>query len=69
VCVATVDREKMDGYQFKGKAELVENGPLYEKVAKFAEERGRPTPIAVVKIKIEAIYSLKPGPMAGERIV
>jgi len=69
VCVATVDREKMDGYQFKGKAELVENGPLYEKVAKFAEERGRPKPIAVVKIKIEAIYSLKPGPMAGERIV
>jgi hypothetical protein len=69
VAVAVVDREKMEGYQFKGKAEIIETGPLYDTVAKLAQERGRPKPIAAVKIKIEAIYSLIPGPMAGERMV
>ncbi len=68
VTVAFVDREKMAGYQFKGKAEILEKGPLYDKVAKSAEERGRPKPIAAVRIPIEEIYSLQPGPMAGERI-
>ncbi len=68
VTVAYVDREKVEGYQFKGKAEIIEQGSLYDKFAKIAEERGRQKPIAVVKIKIEEIYSLKPGPMAGERI-
>ncbi len=68
VTVAYVDREKVEGYQFKGKAEIIEQGSLYDKFAKIAEERGRQKPIAVVKIKIEEIYSLKPGPMAGEKI-
>jgi predicted pyridoxine 5'-phosphate oxidase superfamily flavin-nucleotide-binding protein len=69
VAVAVVDREKMVGYQFKGKAEIIESGLLYDTVAKLAQERGRPKPIAAVKIKIGEIYSLIPGPMAGERIV
>jgi predicted pyridoxine 5'-phosphate oxidase superfamily flavin-nucleotide-binding protein len=68
VTVATVNREKMSGYQFKGKAELVEAGPLYDAVAKAVEARGRPKPLVAVKIKIEEIYSLKPGPKAGERV-
>jgi len=68
VAVAVVDREKMVGYQFKGKAELIEKGPLYDTVVKLAQERGRPKPIAAVKIKIEEIYSLIPGPRAGDRI-
>jgi len=68
VAVTFVDREKMEGYQFKGKAEIIERGPLYDNVAKIAKEKGRPEPKAVVTIKIAEIYSLKPGPMAGERI-
>jgi hypothetical protein len=68
VTVAFVDREKMEGYQFKGKAEIIGKGRLYDKVAKIAKEGGRPEPKAAVMIKIAEIYSLKPGPMAGERI-
>jgi len=68
VTVATVNRELMVGYQFKGRAEIIEAGPLYERMAKFAQERGRPKPLVVVRIPVREIYSLKPGPTAGERI-
>jgi len=75
VAVAVASREKMDGYQIKGKAELLIKGPLYEEAVKRTEDRARslgaklPKPIAVVRIKVDEIYSLKPGPKAGEKIV
>jgi predicted pyridoxine 5'-phosphate oxidase superfamily flavin-nucleotide-binding protein len=68
VTVATVNREMMVGYQFKGRAELIETGPVYERMAKLAQERGRPKPLVAVRIPIREIYSLKPGPTAGERM-
>jgi hypothetical protein len=68
VTVAYVDLEKIDGYQFKGKAEILEEGPLFDKSVKISEKRGKPKPKAAVKIKIAEIYSLKPGPRAGEKI-
>ena len=74
VAVAVASREKSDGYQLKGKAELLTEGPLYERAVKFMEELSRrlgkelPKPIAAVRIKVDEIYSLKPGPKAGEKI-
>ncbi|MFC1869764.1 pyridoxamine 5'-phosphate oxidase family protein [Chloroflexota bacterium] len=67
VAVMVVDREKSDGYQIKGTAELLTTGDLFEKVAKRQEERGRRTPKFVAKIKIEEIYSVKPG-MTAQKI-
>ena len=64
VAVMVVDREKGDGYQIKGKAELLTSGDLFERVAKRAEERKRPRPALVVKIKVEEIYSVKTGATA-----
>ena len=61
VAVLVVDREKADGYQFKGKAEIITAGDFYEKVAKRQESRGRPRPKRAVKIKVEEIYSVKSG--------
>ena len=61
VAVMVVDREKTDGYQVKGTAELLSSGDFFERVAKRQEERKRPRPQSVVKIRIEEIYSVKPG--------
>ena len=58
VAVLVVDREKGAGYQVKGKAELLSSGDFFEKVAKRQEERKRPRPKQVVRIKINEIYSV-----------
>jgi predicted pyridoxine 5'-phosphate oxidase superfamily flavin-nucleotide-binding protein len=59
--VLVVDREKGDGYQIKGNAELLSTGDFFEQVARKQEQRKRPRPKYAVKIKIEEIYSVKPG--------
>jgi len=75
IAVAVASRDKMDGYQIKGKAELLTKGPLFEEAVKRTEERSRslgiklPKPLAAVRIKVDEIYSLKPGPKSGEKIV
>ena len=56
-----VDREKADGYQVKGTVELLSSGDFFEQVTKRQEQRKRPRPKNVVKIKIEEIYSIRPG--------
>jgi predicted pyridoxine 5'-phosphate oxidase superfamily flavin-nucleotide-binding protein len=61
VAIMVVDREKADGYQVKGTAELLSSGDFFEQVAKMQEQRKRPRPKYVVKIRIEEIYFVKPG--------
>ena len=58
VAVLAVDRDKGEGYQVKGTAELLTSGSLFEKVAKRQEERKKPLPKLVIKIKIEETYSV-----------
>jgi len=67
VAVMVLDREKADGYQVKGTAELLNSGDLFEHAARRQEERKRPRPKYVVKIRIEEIYSVKPG-MTAKKI-
>jgi predicted pyridoxine 5'-phosphate oxidase superfamily flavin-nucleotide-binding protein len=66
--VLVVNREKGDGYQIKGKTELLSSGDFFEEVARKQEQRKRPRPKYAVKIKIEEIYSVKPG-MTAKKIV
>ncbi len=66
VLVAVVDRPKMEGYRFAGKGELVTDGALYEAAKETMAQRGRPAPKAVVRIKVDKIYDLKPGLTAGK---
>ena len=61
VAVLVVDRQKSDGYQVKGTAELLSSGDLFEKVARRQEERKRPRPKLVVKIRVDEIYSVRAG--------
>lgn len=65
--IAVSDRGILDGFRFVGQAEVMEDGELYEQAAAMALKAGMAKPKAVVKVKVEAIYSLKPG-NAGERI-
>ncbi len=67
VAVLVVEREKHDGYQFKGKAKLLTQGPIFDKVSERQKKRGRRPPSHVVEIKVEEIYSVKPG-MTAEKI-
>jgi predicted pyridoxine 5'-phosphate oxidase superfamily flavin-nucleotide-binding protein len=67
VAVMVLDREKGEGYQIKGIAELLTSGDLFEKVARRQEERNRPRPKYVSKIKVEEIYSLRAG-MTAKKI-
>jgi len=67
VAVAVVNREILDGYRFVGQATLHESGELYDRAAAATEKAGFPRPKAVVTIKIEEIYTLKPA-LGGTRI-
>ncbi|MFC1901332.1 pyridoxamine 5'-phosphate oxidase family protein [Chloroflexota bacterium] len=61
VAVLVVDKDKGDGYQVKGSAEILTSGEVFEQVAKRNEDRGKPYPKKVVKIRVEEIYSVKSG--------
>ena len=61
VAVIVVDREKLDGYQVKGTAELMTSGAIYDTLAERNKARNRPPAEYVVKIKVEGVYTLKPG--------
>lgn len=70
VAVTLVDTEKVIGYQFKGTAELIEAGPVYEmvKAQLEASPKSLPVPTYVARITVEEIYDQTPGPNAGKKI-
>ena len=68
VAVGVVNREVLDGYRFVGTPEIITEGDLYESAAEMSKKMGFRPPLAVIKIHIDEIHSLKPGPMAGKRI-
>ena len=61
VAVLIFDLEKKEGYQFKGGAEFVQEGSLFDGISESQEERKRPLPKTVVKIYIGEIYTFKTG--------
>lgn len=58
ICILVGDHKKMTGFQFKGEAELLDSGELYEKVVVAIEgmKRNLPKPVYVVKTKITEIF-------------
>lgn len=66
VAVAITDRETFRGYQFKGTAEVIKEGPLYDRAVQTIEGISArtgaplPPPKAVVKINVDEIYPLGP---------
>ncbi|MEM0232953.1 MAG: pyridoxamine 5'-phosphate oxidase family protein [Candidatus Nezhaarchaeales archaeon] len=64
------DPETREGYQIKGRVQVHTSGPVFEEVASRVRSI-RPTlkTKAAVMIKVEEVYTVKPGPDAGKRLV
>ncbi|MDI9620182.1 MAG: pyridoxamine 5'-phosphate oxidase family protein [Candidatus Nezhaarchaeota archaeon] len=62
--------ETREGYQIKGKVELHISGPLFEEVtSRVRSAKPNLKPKACVLLKAEEVYSVKPGPEAGKKVV
>lgn len=63
------DPETREGYQVKGKVQVYTSGPVFEEVVSRVKSI-RPTlkTKAAVVIRVEEIYTVKPGPDAGKRL-
>ena len=70
VAVTVIDHEKFIGYQFKGTAELVDSGPVFDQVKEELKKapKALPEPKYVAKITVEEIFVQSPGPDAGKKI-
>ncbi|MBE3588276.1 MAG: pyridoxamine 5'-phosphate oxidase family protein [Thermoanaerobacteraceae bacterium] len=58
VAVVVTDRQALKGYRFMGRAELLSEGPLYDRFTGEFARMGLPRPKAAVKIMVEEIYDL-----------
>jgi predicted pyridoxine 5'-phosphate oxidase superfamily flavin-nucleotide-binding protein len=63
VTIAVINTTIFKGYQFKGKGELIESGPILEEARKQ-----RPGLKSITKVKIEEIYLLDYGEQAGKKV-
>ncbi len=71
VAVMVYDEQSRQCYLFKGTAETITSGPLYDQVVEAIKHLPMqlPTPHAVVRIAVEAIFNQTGGPEAGQQIV
>lgn len=70
IAVAIVNPAAYQGYQFKGKAELVDRGPSYDWIVKRVEGGKMDLPRAkyAVVITVEKIYDLSLGRNSGQEV-
>ncbi|CDG65248.1 pyridoxamine 5'-phosphate oxidase-related FMN-binding protein [Methanobacterium sp. MB1] len=68
VAIVTKDAQK-NPYQFKGKAEIVESGKIFDEVVEWAQNvMTKLNPKAAIVVKLTEIYSVQPGPEAGKKV-
>jgi predicted pyridoxine 5'-phosphate oxidase superfamily flavin-nucleotide-binding protein len=73
VAISFWERETGEGYQIKGKAAIHTEGKIYEDTVEWIRRRGEEIghPLkskGAIVIKITAVYSVTPGPDAGQRV-
>ena len=68
--IMVYEESSRKGYIFKGRAELIGRGPVYDQVAEQIMLRfpDAPPPKYAVKVAIEAIYDQSMGPEGGKKI-
>jgi predicted pyridoxine 5'-phosphate oxidase superfamily flavin-nucleotide-binding protein len=71
--VAITFWDKIEGYQLKGTVSVKTSGQVFEETAKWVEERAKALNMPLkakgaVVFKIDEIYSISPGPKAGEKL-
>ncbi|MGP3666905.1 MAG: pyridoxamine 5'-phosphate oxidase family protein [Candidatus Bathyarchaeota archaeon] len=70
VSVTFWDPETRDGYQVKGSAKIFTSGKEYEDVVMWVKSKmPKLKTKAGVLIKVEEVYTVKPGPEAGKRLI
>ena len=71
VAVTVIDAETHKGYQIKGSAEMLESGPLFEKMAEQMKKAPMKLPPLqyVVRITVASVYDQSVGAEAGKQIV
>ena len=67
VAIVVCDTAQVKCLRFSGTAEIVTEGPLFEKSTEVMKKMGAPAPQAVIKVKVEEIYDLGV-PGFGKRI-
>jgi len=67
VAIVVCDTAQVKCLRFSGTAEIVTEGPLFEKSTEAMKKMGAPAPQAVIKVKVEEIYDLGV-PGFGKRI-
>ncbi|MCP8315110.1 MAG: pyridoxamine 5'-phosphate oxidase family protein [archaeon] len=61
--------ETFEGYQVKGPVEIKSSGDLYEQIKSEIHAKRPDLPVkAIVILKVEEIYNIRPGSEAGKRI-
>jgi len=72
VAVGIHDPERNLAMQVKGRAELIEDGPLFEQVsdrlADLSRQLALPPVQYVVRITVDSVWDMGLGPTAGERL-
>jgi uncharacterized protein len=70
VAIMVYDAEARRGYAFKGKAEQVESGPLFEQTVESIKKAmpQLPTPKYVVTVSVESIWDQSAGPGGGKQL-
>jgi uncharacterized protein len=72
VAVGIHDADRRIAMQVKGRAELIDSGPIFaqvnERLAKLGEHLKLPPMKYVVRISVESVWDMGPGPHAGEEI-
>lgn len=70
VAVMVYDEPSHQCYMFKGTAEIITEGPLYNQVVEAIKNMPMrlPTPHAVVRIAVESIFNQQGGPEGGKQI-
>ncbi len=70
VAIMVYEEASRRGYMFKGSAELLANGPLYDKTVENMKKvmPQLPAPKYVVKVTVESIYDQSAGPNGGKQI-
>jgi uncharacterized protein len=71
IAVTVIDMEKKKGYQFKGSAQLVDSGPVFDQVVEKLKKAPMqlPNPKYVVVMTVDSIFDQSVGPKAGQQIV
>jgi predicted pyridoxine 5'-phosphate oxidase superfamily flavin-nucleotide-binding protein len=62
IAVSVVDVEKKEGFQFRGQAQVLTDGPLFDQIVQEISKpyTKRPMVQSVVKIKVKEIHDLAP---------